>query len=160
MISLAGKHYIAAIVWSLLLGGLYVTIDRQMQPKVATASDATVIDIPRSRDGHYYVAGSINQSPLTFMVDTGASTVAVSTAVARKIGLPRGRPVSIGTAGGTSPGEEVSGQTVTLGGITIRDIRIVVLPGMPGEALLGQNVLRHLDVMQSSDRMMLKAKAL
>ncbi len=158
MISLAGKHYIAALIWVALLGIAYVVIDGQIKPKVATAVNETVIDIPRSRDGHYYIAGTINAQAVTFLVDTGASTVAINADVARRIGLSGGRPVNIGTAGGVSMGREVTGQTVTLGGITIRDIRIVVLPGMPGEALLGQNVLRHLDVVQSSDRMTLRAK--
>jgi aspartyl protease family protein len=158
LISLAGKHYIAAIIWVALLGVAYVVIDGQIQPKVATAVNETAIDIPRSPDGHYYVAGMINSQDVTFLVDTGASTVSVSTVVARRIGLPHGRSVSIGTAGGVSRGEEVTGQTVTLGGITIRDVRIVILSGMPGEALLGQNVLRHLDVVQSADRMTLRAE--
>jgi aspartyl protease family protein len=158
LISLAGKHYIAALIWVALLGIAYVVIDGQIKPKVATAVNETVIDIPRSRDGHYYIAGTINAQAVTFLVDTGASTVAINADVARRIGLSGGRPVNIGTAGGVSMGREVTGQTVTLGGITIRDIRIVVLPGMPGEALLGQNVLRHLDVVQSSDRMTLRAK--
>ncbi len=158
MISLAGKHYIAALIWVALLGITYVVIDSQMKPKVATAINETMIDIPRSRDGHYYVAGTINAQAVTFLVDTGASTVSIGSAVARRIGLPGGRAVNIGTAGGVSLGEEITGQTVTLGGITIRDVRVVVLSGMPNEALLGQNVLRHLDVVQSSDRMTLRAK--
>jgi aspartyl protease family protein len=158
LISLAGKHYIAGLIWVALLGIAYIAIDGQVKPKVATAVNETSINIPRSRDGHYYVAGTINAQAVTFLVDTGASTVAVSKDIARRIGLLRGRPVSIGTAGGVSPGEEITGQTVTLGGITIRDVRVVVLSGMSNEALLGQNVLRHLDVIQSSDRMILKAK--
>jgi aspartyl protease family protein len=158
LISLAGKHYVAAIIWVALLGVTYAFFDWQIKPKVASAVNETVIDIPRSRDGHYYVAGAINGQVVTFLVDTGASAVSVNAAVAQRIGLSGGRPVRISTAGGISLGQEISGQTVTLGGITIRDVRIVVLSGMPGEALLGQNVLRHLDVVQSSDRMTLRAK--
>lgn len=156
--NLAGKHYFAALIWCALLGIAYVVIDYQIRPKVAVAVTETVIDIPRSRDGHYYVAGTINGQAVTFLVDTGASTVSVNSAVARRIGLSGGHPVNIGTAGGVSLGHEITGQTVTLGGITIRDVRVVVLSGMPGDALLGQNVLRHLDVVQSSDRMTLRAK--
>lgn len=156
--NLPGKHYLAALVWIVLFGIAYVVIDAQLQPKVATADSGDEIVIPRSRDGHFYVAGKINGQPVTFMVDTGASTVSVNSALAGRLGLPRGRPVAIGTAGGMTQGEEVVGQTVMLGGITVREVRIVVLAGMPGEALLGQNVLRHLEVLQTAERMILRRK--
>lgn len=156
--SLAGNHYLAALVWIVLFGIAYVVIDAELQPKVATAESAGEIVIPRSRDGHFYVAGQINGQPVTFLVDTGASTVSINSALAGRLGLPRGRPVAIGTAGGMTQGEEVTGQTVSLGGIMVRDVRVVVLAGMPGEALLGQNVLRHLEVIQTAERMVLRRK--
>jgi aspartyl protease family protein len=159
--TLAGKHYFAALIWCALLGIAYVVIDGQIQPKVATATgNSTEVSIPRSRDGHFYVAGAINGQAVTFMVDTGASTVAVSRTVAQRIGLPGGKPVVIGTAGGAAQGEEITGQTISIGGITVQSVRIVVLSGMPGEALLGQNVLRHLEVVQTAERMTLRAKSL
>lgn len=156
--NLPGKHYLAALVWIALFGIAYMVIDAQLQPKVATAESGGEIVIPRSRDGHFYVAGKINGEPVTFMVDTGASTVSVNSALAGRLGLPRGRPVAVGTAGGMTQGEEVTGQTVSLGGLAVRDVRIIVLAGMPGEALLGQNVLRHLEVVQTAERMVLRRK--
>lgn len=158
MSSLASKHYWAALVWIVLFGIAYVVIDAELQPKVATVTSGGEIVIPRSRDGHFYVAGAINGQPVTFLVDTGASTVSVKSALARRLGLPSGRPVAIGTAGGMVQGEEITGQTVSLGGITVREVRVVVLPDMPGEALLGQNVLRHLEVVQTAERMILRRK--
>lgn len=157
--NLPGKHYLAALVWIVLFGIAYVVIDAQLQPKVAVVESGDEIVIPRSRDGHFYVAGKINGQPVTFMVDTGASTVSVNSALAGRLGLPRGRSVSIGTAGGMTQGEEVTGQAVSLGGIMVRDVRIIVLAGMPGEALLGQNVLRHLEVIQTAERMVLRRKS-
>jgi aspartyl protease family protein len=158
-VNLPGKHFLAALVWIVLFGIAYVVIDAQLQPKVATTDNGNEILIPRSRDGHFYVAGKINGQPVTFMVDTGASSVSVNSALAGRLGLPRGRPVAIGTAGGMTQGEEVIGQTVMLGGITVREVRIIVLAGMPGEALLGQNVLRHLEVVQTAERMVLRRKS-
>ena len=154
----AGKHYLAALVWIALFGIAYMVIDAELQPKVATVASGGEIVIPRSRDGHFYVAGQINGQSVTFLVDTGASTVSVKSALAGRLGLPRGQAVAIGTAGGMTHGEEVTGQTVTLGGITVSDVRIVVLPGMPAEALLGQNVLRHLEINQTEERMIMRRK--
>lgn len=158
--SLAGKHYLAGLIWCVLLGIAYVVIDAQIKPKVATANGGgTQVEIPRSHDGHFYVAGSLNGQALTFMVDTGASTVAISQAVAQRLGLTSGRPVNIGTAGGMTQGMEVTGLTLRIGGMTFNNVRIVVLANLAGEALLGQNVLRHLDVMQTTDHMLLRALA-
>ncbi len=158
--NLAGKHYLAGLIWCILLGIAYVVIDGQIKPKVATSpGSSTQIEIPRSRDGHFYVAGTINGQTLTFMVDTGASMVAISQVVAQRLGLSTGRPISIGTAGGMTQGMEIAGLTLRMGGMTLNNVRIVVLPNMPGEALLGQNVLQHMDVIQTTDRMLLRAKA-
>ena len=137
MIGLAGKHYVAALVWIALFGVAYVVIDAQLRPKVAVVESGGEIVIQRSRDGHFYVAGTINGQAVTFLVDTGASTVSINSALARRLGLPRGRPVAIGTAGGVTQGEEVVGQTVSLGGISIRDVRIVALAGLPGDPVAG-----------------------
>lgn len=158
MTSLAGKHYIAAIVWIALFGVLYFVIDASLGPKVVRVGAATEIVIPRSRDSHFYVAGSINGQAVTFLVDTGASTVSVGSALAARIGLPRGRSVAVGTAGGVAQGEEIAGQSVAIGGIALRDVRIVVLPKMGDKALLGQNVLRHLEVTQADDRLVLRPR--
>jgi len=156
--TLVGKHVLATGVWVLLFGVVYLVMDAQMQPKVATVGEATEIEILRSRDAHFYVAGKINGQAVTFLVDTGASTVSVSRSLAGRLGLPPGQPVTVGTANGVAVGEEVTAQSVSLGGITIRDVRLLVLDGLRGEALLGQNVLRHLEVLQTAERMHLKPR--
>ena len=149
--TLVGKHNLAGLVWIILLGNIYLVIDSQVKPKVAIAtSNAAEVMIPRSRDSHFYLSGQINGQALTFMVDTGASTVAINQGVAQRLELSAGRPVTIGTAGGKTQGFEVAGVTLSIGGITLNNVRIVVLTNMPGEALLGQNVLRHLEVIQSA----------
>jgi len=156
--TLAGKHYLAGFIWVAIFVVVYVVLDGQTRPKVAMVGATGEISIPRSRDAHFYVAGQINGQAVTFMVDTGASTVSVSTDLAKRLGLPSGRQIQVGTANGVAVGQEVTGQTVTLGDLSIRDVRIVVLEGLRDEALLGQNVLRHLEVVQTSERMSLKPR--
>jgi len=156
--TLAGKHWLAGLIWVAIFAVVYFVIDGQTRPKVAMVGAAGEISIPRSRDAHFYVAGQINGQAVTFMVDTGASTVSVSTDLAKRLGLPAGRQIQVGTANGVAVGEEITGQTVTLGDLRIRDVRIVVLDGLSDEALLGQNVLRHLEVVQTSERMSLKPR--
>ncbi|WP_232504426.1 retropepsin-like aspartic protease family protein [Sulfuricella denitrificans] len=136
-----------------------------MQPQVATVTGLDMargeVIIQRSRDGHYYVGGSINGRPLTFMVDTGASTVVVSADLAAKIGLARGVPTPFKTAGGMVLGEMMSDQTIEAGGIQLKGLRVGVVMQMDQRdyALLGQNFLRYIDVIQSGDQMVLKIKS-
>jgi aspartyl protease family protein len=160
MVTLPQKHYLAGLIWCALLGVAYLVMDSQIKPKVTKVSGtANEVVVPRSRDGHFYVAGKISGQPVTFMVDTGASSVSVGRTVAARIGLPSGRTVMVGTANGSTTAKEVTGQTVSLGGIVIQNVRVVILPNMDGEALLGQNVLRHMEVRQTQEQMVLSLRA-
>ncbi len=157
--NLASKHYVAGIVWVALFAILYLVIDAQLQPKVGVAGPGNgSIEIPRSRNGHFYVAGAIDGQPVTFMIDTGASAVAIGSSLAQRMNLPRGRATTLQTANGIAPAEETVAQQISLGNITLREVRVLVLANLGSEALLGQNVLRHLEVVQTADTMQLKAK--
>jgi aspartyl protease family protein len=157
--NLASKHYVAGIVWCALFAILYFVIDGQLQPKVGVAElGNSSIEIPRSRNGHFYVAGAINGQPVTFMIDTGASVVAIGSEQAQRMNLPRGRATTLQTANGIAQAEETLAQELSLGSIKIREVRVLVMANLGTEALLGQNVLRHLEVIQTADTMLLKAK--
>ena len=54
----------------------------------------------RNRAGHYVASGAINGQPVVFMVDTGSTDVSVPEALAGRLGLRRGAPLSMETAGG------------------------------------------------------------
>lgn len=116
--------------------------------------------IPRSPDGHFYAAGEVNHQPVRFMVDTGASSVAISSALARAAGLPQGVPVTIGTAGGERPGWLVRDVPVRVGPLARNDTSVVagLDVGAPDVALLGQSFLRHFEVRIDGDRMLLRAR--
>ena len=155
-------HPAFLLFWIALAVVAYFGMDALIKPKVASVS-VTVegereIVIPRSRNGHYYVAGTINGYPTTFMVDTGASTVAIDPQVARGAGVPKGNPSTFHTASGETQGEMVASQAISIGGLRFSNLRIAVIDGVGEYGLLGQNVLRHLDVIQSGDQMILRAK--
>jgi aspartyl protease family protein len=116
--------------------------------------------IPRSRDGHFYVRGEINHAPVHFMVDTGASSVAISTQVARAARLPEGRPVTLSTANGTREARLVHGVPVKVGPLAHNDVSVTtgLDLGDPQAALLGQSFLRHFDVQIASDRLVLRPR--
>ncbi|MGH8763490.1 MAG: retropepsin-like aspartic protease family protein [Nitrosospira sp.] len=148
------------MIWITISGAIYLYFDARQKPTIAVASVGLTggeVTIPRSRDGHYYVRGSINGQPVDFMVDTGASIVSIGRGIAQRTGLPSGMPTSFSTANGTVMGEVVSGQTIEAGGIVVKGLSVGV--GMGGDlALLGQNFLRKVDVLQSGDKMVLRIR--
>ena len=150
------------LAWIAIAVVAYFAMQTFTAPRIARetrgANGSGEIIIPRSRDGHYYVEGSINDQVVTFMVDTGASTVSIDSSTAQAAGVPRGYNATFNTASGVTQGEMVPNQRVTVGGVRMDDISIAVIPRLGEIALLGQNVLRHLDVTQSGDRMMLRSK--
>ncbi|MDO5693541.1 MAG: retropepsin-like aspartic protease [Pseudomonadota bacterium] len=116
--------------------------------------------IPRSPDGHFYVRGEINHEPVTFLVDTGASSVAISSRVARAARLPEGRPITVSTANGRREARLVHGVPVKAGPLAHNDVSVTTGLNMGDDsgALLGQSFLRHFDVRIDSDRMVLHTR--
>ncbi|MDQ3185949.1 MAG: TIGR02281 family clan AA aspartic protease [Pseudomonadota bacterium] len=151
-------HITALAIWITISGVIYLYFDAHQKPTIAVASADLAggeVTIPRSRDGHYYVRGSVNGHPVDFMVDTGASMVSIGRDIAQSAGLPSGMPASFSTANGTVMGEIVSGQIIEAGGIVVEGLSVGV--GIRGDmALLGQNFLRKVDVLQSGDKMVLR----
>lgn len=157
-------HLAALIIWLLIFGAVYLFFDAQQKSKIkiATRPDkgSGEVVIPRSRDGHYYVAGSVNGHPLTFLVDTGASTVSITRAFARQAGLPPGNATEFHTASGSFTGETISGVEVEIAGIQVSGISVGVGVQMADQkiGLLGQNFLRRVELIQSGDAMIIRMK--
>lgn len=143
-----------ALIWLSFGALMFLAFNTIVSPKVArpvvTDASGTVV-IERSHDQHFYVEGAINDHPVTFLVDTGASLVSVSDDVACEIGLAPGAPALFDTAGGRVP--EAS---VRVGGIRVDGIRVGV--GQSERALLGENFLNKIDLNQEADRMILRAR--
>lgn len=125
--------------------------------KAYTASSGELV-IPRSPDGHFYVDGEVNHQPVRFLVDTGASSIAVTAELARAAGLPKGQPIVLATAGGNTQGELVRGVPVKVGPLVHNDTSVTVglQAERPDVALLGQSFLRHFDVRITARQMTLQ----
>jgi aspartyl protease family protein len=153
-----------AAVWMAIAGALYWGFEyfeqsRQAKLRPYTRGAGELV-IPRQRDGHFHVRGEINRQPVTFLVDTGASHVSVSQALAEQAGLPQGAPMTLSTANGTRPGQLVRGVPVRAGDLVLNDASISVgLSGLPiDQALLGQSFLKHFDVEIGRDTMVLRRR--
>jgi aspartyl protease family protein len=119
----------------------------------------TVIVAPDAR-GMYVTIGSINDLPVPFLVDTGATTIAMNAAQAKRLGIDfriTGQVTMVGTASGVTKAYGVTLNKVTLGAITLHNISAVVLEGrFPVQALLGMSFLGQLDIQREGSVMRIK----
>ncbi len=151
--------------WILLLGLLSLLFSQWLQREAnpnrelilaAQPEAQREIVLKRNRSGHYRVGGTINGIEAEFMLDTGATYVALSESLADQAGLDHlARTQSI-TANGTVPGWFSLIDEVALGPIILRDVKAVILPAMPdNEVLLGMSFLKHLKLEQQGDSLRL-----
>ena len=107
--------------------------------------------------GHFVASGQINGQPVDFMLDTGATDVAIPTRLAERLGLEKGSPVTLSTANGRSEGYRTRLDRVQLGDIVLRDVRALVAPGLDGEqVLLGMSALKQLEFTQRGGTLLLR----
>lgn len=146
--------------WLVVMGALYWGMKTFMAPRGATVTSTGSLVIPRHSDGHFRVAGTVNGVSVNFMVDTGASLIAVTDAVAKKAGLTGGVPTTFRTANGNREGRVTPSESVTVRNLAVSGLRVGT--GYTGEseddALLGQNFLRQFDVEIKRDSMVLNPR--
>ena len=131
-------------------------------PQVETragAGGAPELVIRRDRSGRYVVPGTINGVEVEFLVDTGASGVAIPHALAMQLGLESGIPMQIETASDVIEGYLVTLDQVSIGPLTLRHVRGgVSQQAIHDEALLGMSFLRHFDIVQDGATLTLRVR--
>ena len=151
------------IAWLLILGGGWWGADRWLlhqanpnQQPALTANGAVVLE--RNRQGHYVATGEINGHKVTFLLDTGATTVALSSRLARELDLKRGAAIEMDTANGTAVGFTTRLNSVRLGDIVVREVSAVFSEGMMDDTvLLGMSFLKHLEFTQRGNQLILRS---
>jgi aspartyl protease family protein len=134
-------------------------IDRGSNPnRVPSVRAAGEVVLKRDRSGHFTAGGTINGRPVTFMLDTGATQIAIPKGLAERLELKRGMPIDLLTAGGPARGYSTRLASVTLATIEAKDLAAVVADGLPADVvLLGMNFLRRLEIVQRGDELILRA---
>lgn len=107
--------------------------------------------------GHFLTQGSINGANVGFLVDTGASTVAMGASLAKRIGIDytKGEPGLSGTANGVVQVWRVRLSRVTLGDITLHNVEGTVLPNDMPYVLLGMSFLNRMEMRRDGSTMVL-----
>ncbi|CAI3786765.1 hypothetical protein AHFPHNDE_00404 [Pseudomonas sp. MM227] len=115
------------------------------------------VQLAGNGQGHFVSCGFINGQPVQFMLDTGATDVAMPEAVSRKLDLARGAPVLLTTANGKTQGYRTEIATLQLGDIRLSNVRALVVPGFDGDqVLLGMSALKQLEFTQRGGNLLLR----
>ena len=124
---------------------------------VLTAEGVREVVLERNRKGHYVSSGFINDKPVTFMLDTGATDIAIPYRVAEQLGLQRGATVYFQTANGPATGYATKLDSVAIGKIELENGRASINPNVKEmEILLGMTFLKHLEFTQRGDSLTLR----
>jgi aspartyl protease family protein len=136
-------------------------LERQQNPNrqlssVARSGDDSAVVLKRNRAGHYVAPGFINGIAVTYLLDTGATFVAVSSSLAENAGLKKGMRAHSQTANGLVSSWLTEIDQLQLGPIVMRDVKATILPNMSGnEVLLGMSFLKHLTLKQQGNELVI-----
>ena len=137
---------------ALQLGGAQVTLG-----SVGRTSSGDQIVMTAGSGGHFVSAGSINGQPVTFLVDTGATLVALGQAEADRLGV-RYRDGERGmaqTANGLVPVHRARLQSVRIGDVQVFDVEATVVPMQMQQILLGNSFLVRFQMRRENDTLTL-----
>ncbi|MCP3670660.1 MAG: TIGR02281 family clan AA aspartic protease [Gammaproteobacteria bacterium] len=120
------------------------------------------VRITRDNYGGYTTVGSINGQTVNMLLDTGATSVAMSSVEAKRLSLQywlNGSKVMVGTASGYAKGYKIVLNRVQVGAISLRNVDAMVIEGgSPRQVLLGMSFLNRVEMTNSSNIMLLRSK--
>ena len=128
-------------------------------PAPASLHTGSHIEVRLQGDGlgHFRASGRINGQPVLFLLDTGATDVAVPESLVDALGLERGAPIELLTANGRAIGYRTRLERLQLGDIQLTDVRALIAPGMGNDqVLLGMSALRQLEFTQRDGTLVLR----
>ena len=150
-----------ATIWLVLGTAVFLGVQalQHEQARAAFRIDGERIEIRRGADGHYHWRGELSGEPVEFLVDTGATSSAMSAELARRLGLPGEGTVRSQTAGGPVVGQVVRADLRLDGGVSVQRLPMVALPNLGDRPLLGMDVLGRLDWRQSGGVLVIERRA-
>ncbi len=153
------------LAWIIFLAMLLIMFDRLLSERnnpnqniVTTVNGyQKEIVLQRNTYGHYVSNGSINSHQVVFLLDTGASDIAIPESVAKKIGLEKGRDIVIKTANGNAKAYRTRLESVAIGELRLYDLNATILTNISGgEVLLGMNFLKHFEIIQKGSSLTIR----
>ena len=123
----------------------------------SSSEENKVLVVGQGNGGHYFIDGAVNDNFLNFVIDTGATIVALPLAVAVNAGVKCKSSALMQTGNGTTKGCTTTIQKLKFGHFTLHYVDAVVVPNL-NQPLLGMNVLKQFRVEQDNGQMRLSRK--
>jgi aspartyl protease family protein len=123
-------------------------------------SSGSKIVLTAGDGGHFLTAGSINGKSVQFMVDTGATTIAMGAAEAKRMGIDyaAGKPVRMNTANGQALGYLLTLNSVRIGDVEVQNVEAIVAQQAMPYVLLGNSFLTRFSMRRDNDQMVLERR--
>jgi len=147
-----GKTLRQLVLWAFIFlaviaaYGLWGDIRQTLRPQQAVHQERGQVVVPRAPDGHYYLTLQVNNQPVEFLVDTGASAVVLNERDARRAGIKPETLAYLGranTANGEVRTASVRVDEIALGEFRETNMRIWVNEGELDKSLLGMTYLQR-----------------
>ena len=123
--------------------------NQQVSTRMTTDGQAEIV-LQQNRGGHYVTSGTINDVPVEFLLDTGATDVSVPAGVAERAGLIAGDAQRAATANGTIEVFSTRIARIDIGELRLRNVTASINANIDGdEVLLGMSALRELHMTQT-----------
>jgi len=143
---------------TLEVGGQKKTLRIGQAYTAAASTSAQSVTLAADTRGHFIVDGQVNGGTVRFLLDTGATMIALSSADAIRLGIDyrKGQPGMMNTANGMAPAYRVKLDSVRVGDITVNSVDAVVMEGnvLP-IALLGMSFLNRMQMKRDGQTMVL-----
>lgn len=128
--------------------------DQAVNSHPVTKLKGVAVSIPKSKmDGQYWANARVNNGVVKFLVDTGASTVALTPEDARRAGVDLNSldyNIPVQTAGGTNVAAAVELKSISVGPVTLRNVRAIIIPEGLSTSLLGMSYLGRLQRVEAT----------
>lgn len=127
---------------------------------VSSAGAGREVVLAAGPGGHFITDGRVNGKAATFMIDTGATSVAMSMADAERLGIDyrTGERGMVNTANGAAPAYRLLVNSIRVGEVEVYNVEAVVIPAALDHILLGNSFLRRFQMTRSDDVMRLEKK--
>jgi aspartyl protease family protein len=154
-----------ALAWAVALGLLVMffthwennAYNPNTRPISEQSATANTVILQRNRYHHYLTDGTINNTTVTFLLDTGASDVVIPEVIATELGLKRGARQQASTANGIIDVFQTTLNSLSIGTIRLEQVRASINPSMDGKAiLLGMSALKQIEFTQRGNQLTLR----
>ena len=160
-----GKYFIW-IAWIIALAILVfifqAALEKQWNPNTnpnyaLNDTGKAEVYLQRNKQGHYIAQGTLNEHEVTFLLDTGATTVSIPEHIAAQLGLQKFGRYPVQTANGTVHVYQTKVEQLSIGNLFFNNVDAHINPGMKSDViLLGMSVLKRVEFNQTGNQLILR----